>query len=279
MEQPIRYTYDSESGEEEEDYEDSSDSPTPMLLLSPQKIKKAADSNAHNKKLLFGRVLLVGIEGGGNLFLSSIKNKNIIGTLILPGKDSIPPDPNNSESISLIYELEEAPDVLIVPCRQQIPTERCAEWTKALFKHVDVQSVVVFDTFAASSYINVDSYEDNRYPPLVRILQTSKATLIQDIPLYEPPNLTRDLSAAILSHCEIRKIPAYLLLSLLDTQHGRFVATSSTLQAFQTTWEKLVASHGVEQGISFTADIQSMFKKNERKGRDILSGTQSQLYL
>ncbi|CAG8527437.1 9171_t:CDS:2 [Ambispora leptoticha] len=275
--QSIRYTYDSESGEEE-DTEMSGGSPTPMLLLSLEKMKKIADSNALNKKLLSGRVLLVGIEEGGSLFLSSIKNKKIIGTLLLPGSDSIPPDPNNSEIISLIYELEAAPDVLIVFCKHQIPTERCAGWTKTLFEHVDVQSVVVFDTFAASSYINLDS-EDHPYPPLVRILQTSKAASIQDIPLYEPPNLTRDLGAAILSHCEIHKIPAYLLLSLLDTQHGRFMATSSTLQAFQTAWEKLVASHGVEQGIDFVADIQSIFKTNERKNRDILSESQSQLYL
>ncbi|CAG8545456.1 11858_t:CDS:2 [Acaulospora morrowiae] len=261
--QPVRFAYD-DSDSEFEDLE----SDKKIAALDPPIIRI---SNFKKTLKLSVNLVLIGIHGGGNLFLESITNKKkLIGTILLPEVELVPTfetqNTLNQETHPnqgcFIYELESNPRTLIIPCNYKTKDERCFTWVKSLFEHIDPERVFIFDTFKSSLYIAGENYRENRsYPPFCRLLQSSVAPkLDHSIPKYEPPNLVCNLSAALLSHCEIHKIPAYLLLSLQDTFFGKTESTSETLQGFQEALENLQSS---ELGLDFNFD--AMFNQNLKR--------------
>ncbi|RUP43705.1 hypothetical protein BC936DRAFT_136833 [Jimgerdemannia flammicorona] len=111
-------------------------------------------------------------------------------------------------------------------------------------------TVIVLDTFTAAGYITAATHEDEPQPPCLRVLHTSAASPVQNLNIYEPPNLAKGLSAAILSHTEIRSIPAYLILSLQESSYGKTLITDETLAAFVDGLRMLGLGASVEYGVA-----------------------------
>ncbi|RIB05661.1 hypothetical protein C2G38_2117843 [Gigaspora rosea] len=204
--QPTRLLYDDSDSEFEELDDKTVDSLGPPVLRL---------SHFKNTKFLTN-TLLIGINGGGNLFLESISsNKRLIGTILLPEIELIRNtlnQENGSNQGCFIYEMESSPKTLLIPCNYKVNDERCFIWTKTLFNHIEAERVIIFDIFKLSSYI-FNHREEHIYP-YCRVLSSNSALeMDKSIPIYQPPNLVCNLSAAILSHCELYNISAYLLLN------------------------------------------------------------------
>ncbi|RHZ77402.1 hypothetical protein Glove_180g125 [Diversispora epigaea] len=240
--QPVRFAYDDDedSEYEEELVESLKGKPSIPLELPLLHISSTYKNNKKisiENKLKFD-ILLIGVYGGGNIFLDLIVNnkKIVIGSILLPEikltQNTLDQEiyPNQG---CFIYHLESDPNIAIIPCNYNINDDRCFLWVKALFDQIKAERVYIFDTFKISSYLTNVKHKEF-YPPLYRLLKTSVAPKLDDsIQLYESPNLMFNLSAALLSHCEIRRIPAYLILSLQDTFYGKNETTVQTLKGFQ----------------------------------------------
>jgi len=109
--------------------------------------------------------------------------------------------------------------VLIFTNQQSLPDDRCFDLTAALFSRIQPERVIVLSTLQQGAFWPIGG--DEVVPPLLRRVQTSvcskadeKQSMKPLCPFLEPPHLVHSLPAAVLSHCEIRDIPAQLYLSL-----------------------------------------------------------------
>lgn len=58
------------------------------------------------------------------------------------------------------------------------------------------------DAFTATGYIS-KTYDENRVPPYLRVLQTSNAPVLNNVNLFETPNTIKGLPAAILNYVRL----------------------------------------------------------------------------
>ncbi|CAG8480830.1 5063_t:CDS:2, partial [Paraglomus occultum] len=234
--QPTRYASEDSDSEFEEEASTEYEPPIIHFISSKQESK------------LQVRVMMIGACGGGNVFLASVKGKKLLGTILLPeidlkgntfSQEALTPIPDKN---CFFYTLESDPSVIVVPCNYDVNDDRCFVWTKSLFQHVEAECVIILDVFTASSFITSNRLDEQtaRYPPFVRLLQTSAANKTVDAPSYEAPNLARNLTAAILNHCEIRNTPAYALFSIQDSRHGKTITTYDTLEAYKSVLSLLL---------------------------------------
>jgi len=124
--------------------------------------------------------------------------------------------------------------VLLFTSQQPLPDDRMFDFTAALFSRIQPDRVLVLSTLQQGAFWSIGG--DEAVPPLLRVVQTSICSKASDekhalkplCPFLEPPHLVHSLPAAILSHCEIRDIPAQLYLSL-SSEHSLLDA----MQAFE----------------------------------------------
>ncbi|CAG8840666.1 2541_t:CDS:2, partial [Gigaspora margarita] len=132
--QPTRFLYDDSDSEFEEELDDKT-----VDTLGPPVLRL---SHFKNTKFLTN-TLLIGINGGGNLFLESISsNKRLIGTILLPEIELIHNtlnQENGSNQGCFIYEMESSSKTLLIPCNYKVNDERCFIWTKTLFNHIEAE--------------------------------------------------------------------------------------------------------------------------------------------
>jgi len=212
--------------------QDSPQLPTypPIFMWSPGiRSKLLFDTESHTqlksgKGVLETRLVLIGLHGVGAIFLQCNFPKRIpIGTLVLSEismKNNILQSSRDHNANCTLYTLEEDSSIVLVICGSPISAERAFEWNSCLFQHLRPQRVLVFDSLLDSKFIP----SDNAFfePPLIRQLTTSIQRKHQEkqevCPYLEAPNFVDKVPAAILQHCELRKIDAALFLSLEDSR-------------------------------------------------------------
>ncbi|KAI8343594.1 hypothetical protein BC941DRAFT_411828 [Chlamydoabsidia padenii] len=122
-----------------------------------------------------------------------------------------------------------------------------------------VERVILLDSFISTDYTCRQWGNDPR-PPFLRVLQTSSTTKLPDMNQYEAPNLVKDLSAALLAHCEIHGIPCYGLFSLQESLLGKHIITQDTCIAYSQGLHKL--------GIELPIDNNKLNKVIKQGGVD-----------
>ncbi|XDV54913.1 hypothetical protein PO909_023103 [Leuciscus waleckii] len=118
-------------------------------------------------------------------------------------------------------------------------------------------SVTVLSDCSVAEYKTSD-YLSGSSTPFLRCLKTSTHTSAVACPLLEPPNISCGLAAAVLTHCEVKRIPAVLYQLYSDVPHP----DSLNMQAYRETVSavlKLDQSPGAEvlQKITRVCAVQS----------------------
>ncbi|KAI8060732.1 hypothetical protein BC940DRAFT_149497 [Gongronella butleri] len=109
---------------------------------------------------------------------------------------------------------------------------------KLLMDQLRINKVVLLDSYVPSEYTSLE-WNAQEEPPFIRWLHTSGAQQVPNVPHYEPPNLVRDLAAAIIGKCEIYGIECHALFSLQESLLGKHIVTADTCAAYATACGKL----------------------------------------
>lgn len=136
--------------------------------------------------------------------------------------------------------------------------------TAALFAQVSPKQVMLLDTMHHGAFITQE--RPTPCPPLLRMLQStavvsaapsaaaaaasvspssSAPAVAAAIPTLETPNLVYTLSASLLTHAEIARLPARLYLSM-ESRH--YVV--ETLQAFEAAWEPFLSTLASDSAVA-----------------------------
>ncbi|RUS18958.1 hypothetical protein BC938DRAFT_475856 [Jimgerdemannia flammicorona] len=168
------------------------------------------------------KTLVIGVTGAGSVLLNALNGeRKVVGEVALSGGDAKP-------SAFPILEFAST-NFLLLPCNEAVSTEQAFSWTKAALEGItNLERVIVLDTFTAAGYITAATREDDLQPPCLRVLNTSAASPVQNLIIYEPPNLAKGLSAAILNHVDGDPLDTSLphsqppgIIIRQDAHHGR----------------------------------------------------------
>ncbi|KAF9913850.1 hypothetical protein BX616_009453 [Lobosporangium transversale] len=180
--------------------------------------------------------LIIGTAFGGSALLHTIKEKTLLGSIILPGIDlkENNADINSPRNANCnIYELNSDPTVIFIPCNYEVKDKDSLNFARAILQNIQATRIIILDTFSPSSYFTGSANVEYNYPWL-RLLQTTGSTIVNEIPTLEVPNLVQNLSAALMSYCEVRGMTnTYLLLSLQEFIYGKVLTTSGTLRGLK----------------------------------------------
>ncbi|KAG0052894.1 Proteasome assembly chaperone 1 [Gryganskiella cystojenkinii] len=180
--------------------------------------------------------LIIGTAFGASALLHTIKDKTLLGSLILPGVDlkDNAADINSPTNASCnVYELDADPTVVVVPCNHEIKDKDALNFAKAVMNSVQASRIIILDTLSPSTYFSGSPDIEYNYPWL-RLLQTGGSTTVTKIPTLEVPNLIQNLGAALMGYCEVRGLnDTYLLLSLQEHVYGKALTTAATLRGLK----------------------------------------------
>ncbi|CDS10790.1 hypothetical protein LRAMOSA11276 [Lichtheimia ramosa] len=162
--------------------------------------------------------LLVGMQGPGSAYIEALK----CATQHIGDINDCP-----------ILQISE--DVLCIPLKKKVEREQVQAMSKSITGLFKLKSIILLDSLAGADYI---SNTRDITPPFLRVLQTSNTQkLIGD--QLEPPNMIQDLTAALISYCEIHGIPGYVLLSLQESYLGKHIVTIETVDAYEDGLRKI----------------------------------------
>jgi len=195
---------------DDEDEEEEFSSPQPKLY-PPLFFFSHSVTNSR----VDARLIVIGFRGAASTFLDCVfVEKETFATL------HIPEVAMRSNPLSLKAPVPKSccllsryKDVVIVTCDYEVKSARAYAWTQALFEHVRAERVVVLDSLPEHKYHPPVSNEPSS-PPFLRMLETSasKKQRQQGSPTsctyLEPPNLIESGTAAVLTNCQLRNVPA-----------------------------------------------------------------------
>eukprot|EP00029_Vermamoeba_vermiformis_P006442 TRINITY_DN2529_c0_g1_i1.p1 TRINITY_DN2529_c0_g1~~TRINITY_DN2529_c0_g1_i1.p1 ORF type:complete len:271 (-),score=51.32 TRINITY_DN2529_c0_g1_i1:29-841(-) len=213
----------------------------PVEYKTP-KFEWTKEAKATNNKIQ-AEYLVIAVNTAASLFFHSLIESTkspLIGTLIMP-ELAAQVSKHKSTLRDGLYQL--TPNVVAMLITILPAAERGRAWTSALFEHVTATNVYVFDTMLDSRYR--DKSGRRPLPPYVRKLETdarralnADKMITDDCPYYETPNMVEELSAAIITYCQLRSIPAALYLSLEEGSSLR----AETLKAFEHIVDVLLST-------------------------------------
>ncbi|KAI8369519.1 uncharacterized protein BYT42DRAFT_549190 [Radiomyces spectabilis] len=204
---PVRYTFDDDESDDE----------------YTQASQVGVKLSVHLSSGQSAPTLILGLSGPGSVFTRSL-------------------GPDIQAVGHLSYQIQEDKEekwpiycrdtLLFIPIDKALPREDITEAARSvLAPFSDIQKVIVLDSFTSTMYTS-STWNEDMYPPCLRLLQTTNTSKIPDIQQYEPPNILQDMSAALMTYCEVRNIPCYTLLSLQESLLGKLIVTGDTLNAY-----------------------------------------------
>ncbi|TPX57924.1 hypothetical protein PhCBS80983_g03497 [Powellomyces hirtus] len=189
------------------------------------------------------QLLLLGLPGAGALFLNGrFQKRKFVGSMRFPSaevKGSAWEKQMLADQTFTLYELLDEPSTLIVICQYDISSELSPAWADVFFTHIKPQRTMILDSMTEYQFKQAS---EETAPPLLRKLKTTLAHEIDAVEHLAPPSIITGPAAAFLTWLEVRHLPAYLYVSLLETQFGRHDISVATLQAFETILSTLPAS-------------------------------------
>ncbi|KAG5843886.1 proteasome assembly chaperone 1 [Anguilla anguilla] len=111
----------------------------------------------------------------------------------------------------VIYRQRDFPKVLICQCTCYIAEDQLFQWTEKVFACIQQRglNVMVLSDCSMAEYKTPDSLFSSG-TPFLRALKTSRYGSQPACLLLEQPNIVTGLAAAVLSHCQVCRIPAVL---------------------------------------------------------------------
>ncbi|KAL6473127.1 hypothetical protein MHYP_G00193150 [Metynnis hypsauchen] len=128
--------------------------------------------------------------------------------------------PQPGEPGCVIYRQNSCPSVLICQCTCYIAEDQLFQWAEKVLGSMQRRSlsVTVLSDAPLAEYKTPD-YLSGGDAPFLRALKTSTYTSTLPCPLLEQPNIITGLPAAVLSHCQVQRIPAVLFQCFTDVIH------------------------------------------------------------
>jgi len=168
--------------------------------------------------------------------------KRQVGALLLPGTSlvGVSLQPALDDPTCTVFSLPEEEDfsrttqnlgtIGLVLCQLNVPLSCLYKFVKVLFAKITPATVLILDTIKSSTIRQVLPSSEISLP-LVRLLRSDKVTetLSTICPYLESPLIIEKLTAALMTHCQIYKIPAISLLSLEE----QTVIGPATLYGFE----------------------------------------------
>ncbi|XP_066507671.1 proteasome assembly chaperone 1-like [Hoplias malabaricus] len=152
--------------------------------------------------------------------------------------------------------------VLICQCTSYIAEDQLFQWAEKVLGCIQRRglSVTLLSDSPLAEY-KTPEYLNGSSAPFLRALKTSTYTGSLPCPLLEQPNIIAGLPAAVLSHCQVHRIPAVLFQCFTDVVHPVSVTMETYKPAFSclSTSVKLEACPSVEilQKLTRIYDAQS----------------------
>jgi hypothetical protein len=108
----------------------------------------------------------------------------------------------------------ESKNTVLIPFNEKIENEEAGQYTRAILSEFvnKIEKMIVLDSFTAVEYTS-EVWGDDLTPPFLRVLQTTGATKVKGLALYESPNMIKGLSAAIVNQVSfffLKKYARYL---------------------------------------------------------------------
>lgn len=128
-----------------------------------------------------------------------------------PGSGRPDTAPGPGEPSCVLYQQKHSPSVLICQCSCYVAEDQLFQWTEKVLSCVQTRdlTVTVLSDCSVAEYKTSD-YLSESSVPFLRSLRTSAHTGPVASPALEQPNISTGLAAAVLSHCQVQRIPAVL---------------------------------------------------------------------
>ncbi|KAI4884876.1 hypothetical protein NFI96_028051 [Prochilodus magdalenae] len=147
--------------------------------------------------------------------------------------------PQPGEPGCVIYRQNSCPSVLVCPCTSYIAEDQLFQWAEKVLGSMQRRglSVTVLSDALLTEYKTPD-YLSGGGAPFLRALKTSAYASTLPCPVLEQPNIVAGLPAAVLSHCQVQRIPAVLFQCFTDVIHP----DSVTMETYKPALSCLGAS-------------------------------------
>jgi len=202
--------------EEEEELTEFESLPSPVIKFN----LSINDSDLCEKNLI------IGTKDIGSLFIQSIFNigksnyeLEELGEITI--QDIIPIKSNNKSTIlnnnkCIIYRHKTDSSFIFVVCQYEVPGDRVVQFSELLLEHIkNPKQVIILDKLLNSHFVS-QNYE-YPLPPFVRALYTSSFKNNYSLVPLESPNIVQNLTASLLTLCEIKNISACSIISLYES--------------------------------------------------------------
>ncbi|XP_041067483.1 proteasome assembly chaperone 1 [Carcharodon carcharias] len=135
-----------------------------------------------------------------------------------------------TDSSCLLYRLSSNPMILSCHCSCSVAEDQLFQWTEKIFGNIQQRNleVIILSSCSVTEYKSPASIS-NISVPFLRSLKTSAFQETPLCALLEQPNVISGLSAAVLSYCQVRQIPAVLYHCYSDVT----TIDSLTIEAFR----------------------------------------------
>ncbi|XP_026872815.2 proteasome assembly chaperone 1 [Electrophorus electricus] len=159
----------------------------------------------------------------------------------------------------VLYQQDSCPSVLICQCTGYVAEDQLFQWAERVLGSVQKRglSVTVLSDCPLAEYKSPD-YMTSSGAPFLRALKTSMHVGTLPCPLLELPNIITGLPAAVLSHCQVHRIPAVLFQCFTDVIHP----DSVTMETYKPILSSLSASVKLEASPS-TEILQRLTRIND----------------
>ncbi|XP_066555609.1 proteasome assembly chaperone 1 isoform X2 [Amia ocellicauda] len=161
-------------------------------------------------------VIAVGQNASGFLsaFVLSTGNWDVVGTVTLwnertKGPSQVTNTQLPEESRCVLYRQAACPSVVICQCTYYVAEDQLFQWTEKVLGSIQRRGlrVLVLSDCSVAEYKTSECITASP-SPFLRTLKTSEYRDALRCPLMEQPNILTGLPAAVLSHCQVHRIPA-----------------------------------------------------------------------
>lgn len=140
-----------------------------------------------------------------------------------------------ADSSCFLYRRRSHPDIIVCLCKVGVPSAQLHSWSKALFSTLQPQGVEVALLSSTSITTFRSETPTSEQPvPLLRALRTDAFSEMPRAPFLEQPNLCEGLTAAVLSHCHLHRLPAVAYVMFVEAQNH---VETSNMRAFRSVME------------------------------------------
>ncbi|KAJ8267144.1 hypothetical protein GJAV_G00138990 [Gymnothorax javanicus] len=159
----------------------------------------------------------------------------------------------------VIYRQSDCPKVLICQCSCYIAEDQLFQWAEKVLSCLQQRglNVTVLSDCSMAEYKSPDSLFSSG-APFLRALKSSPYAVQADCPLLEQPNIVTGLAAAVLNHCQVKRIPAIVYQCYSDV----ITPDSVTMATYRPALARLSSVLKLESGLN-TEILRKLVHVNE----------------